>query len=195
MPLIPFISYVFVVTFTPGPNNIMSLINAKKFGYRKSLKFRLGVFSGFIIIMLLSSYFNLLLFNFIPKIKIYMGIIGAAYMVYLAVKIMTEKPDENQNQEQRFNTFFAGILLQFINPKVIMYGITLTANFILPYYDSHLALILFSVFLASISLTSVTCWALFGMFFRKFLAQYKRPFNIIMGLLLLYSAYIISGIN
>ncbi len=62
-PLIPFLSYVFVVTFTPGPNNIMSMVNASQYGYKKTLNFIFGVLTGFILIMILSSYFNLFLFK------------------------------------------------------------------------------------------------------------------------------------
>lgn len=193
--IIPFLSYVFVVTFTPGPNNILSLVNANKFGYKKTFKFLLGIFTGFITIMLLCSYFNLLLFKIIPKVKIYMGILGATYMTYLAIKLITSKSQKNENNNQQLSTFYTGMLLQFVNPKVILYGITVISNFIIPYYKSNTSLILFSIFLASVAFIATSCWALFGMIFREFLSKYERPFNITMGLLLLYSAYSISGIT
>ncbi|WP_312815044.1 hypothetical protein [Sedimentibacter sp.] len=34
-----FISYAFITSFTPGPNNIMSMTNATKYGFKKSLPF------------------------------------------------------------------------------------------------------------------------------------------------------------
>ncbi len=40
-----FLSYVIITTFTPGPNNIMSMSNASRYGFRKSLPFNVGVFS------------------------------------------------------------------------------------------------------------------------------------------------------
>lgn len=194
--LLPFLSFVFVTTFTPGPNNILSMSNANKFGYKKTLKFMSGVFVGFVIIMLICSYFNLLLFNLIPRIKFFMGIVGALYMLYLAVKIITSEInlDENRGSE-KLNSFFTGLTMQFFNFKVIIYGITVISNFIIPYYKSSTALFLFSVFLASISVLSTSCWALFGVLFKKFLSQYQKPFNVIMGLLLIYCAFSISGIS
>lgn len=193
--LVPFLSYVFVMTFTPGPNNILSLVNANKFGYKKTVKFLLGIFTGFIVILLLSSYFNLLLFKIIPKIKIYMGLMGAAYMTYLAVKLITSKVQKKDNKNNQLNTFYTGVLLQFVNPKVILYGITVMSNFIIPYYKSNISLLLFSIFLAAVAFVSTSLWALFGMAFREFLSKHERPFNIAMGLLLIYSAYTISGID
>lgn len=193
--LASFLSYVFVVTFTPGPNNIMSMVNANKFGYKRTLRFMLGIFTGFIIIMLLSSYFNLLLFNVIPKIKIFMGILGAIYMTYLAFKTMTSKNSTEDKGNEKLNTFSTGLTMQFLNPKVILYGITVISNFIIPYYNSNITLVLFSVFLGSAAFISISCWALFGVLFQKFLSKYRKPFNIVMGLLLIYSAISISGIT
>ena len=192
--LMPFLSYVLVVTFTPGPNNIMSMVNATQFGYKKTLNFLLGIFSGFVVIMILSCYFNLFLFNMLPKVKIFMGILGSGYMLYLAFIIMVNSTKKNTNN-QRLNSFYTGMTLQFVNPKVILYGITVVSNFIIPYYRSDFSLIIFSFSLALIAFISTSCWALFGVFFERFLSRYRRPFNIAMGLLLIYSAVSISGIK
>jgi threonine/homoserine/homoserine lactone efflux protein len=186
--LVPFLSYVFVTTFTPGPNNIMSMTNANRDGFKKTINFNAGVFAGFIVIMLASSYFNLLLFNLIPRIKIFMSIVGSAYMVYLAYKIYTSEPVEGESEKAHINSFPTGLIMQFVNVKVILYGITVFSSFITPYYNTHTALILFSLLLALIGFVSTTCWALFGALFQKFLSNYRKAFNTIMSLLLLYSA-------
>lgn len=190
--LFPFLSYVFVVTFTPGPNNIMSMVNANKFGFRRTRGFLLGVFAGFSIVMILSSYFNLILFNLIPKIKVFMGILGAAYMIYLAFKIVTGKDHAEDNP--KYNSFPAGVALQFVNPKGILYGITVVSNFILPYSRSDLFLVSSSIALGAVAYLSVSSWALFGAFFQRFLSKHRKPFNVAMGILLVYSAVSISGL-
>lgn len=137
MPVLSFLLYVFVTSFTPGPNNIMAMLFANKYGLKKTLKFCVGVGAGFLIVMLLCSYLNLLLKNFIPKIEFFMTILGAGYMMYLAIKIIRSKGDNENNNEDRNNSFFMGMLLQFINPKGILYGITAIATFILPYHNSN----------------------------------------------------------
>jgi len=189
-----FISYVFVVIFTPGPNNIMSLANGNKFGYKKIVKFLIGIAFGFFIILLLSVFFNLLLFNILPKIKIIMGIIGAIYMVYLAMIIINSKDGENKGGTAKLNSFYTGVILQFVNFKGILFAITVTSNFIIPYYKSGVYLILFSFLLASITFISISCWALFGEFFQVFLSNYRKSFNVAMSALLLYSAILVSGV-
>ncbi|MEH7418710.1 LysE family transporter, partial [Neobacillus drentensis] len=98
MPILTFLLYVFVTTFTPGPNNIMAMLSANKYGFKKTIKFCLGVGTGFCVIMLLCSYFNLLLKNTIPKIEFYMIIFGSIYMLYLAVKIMFSKGNNKESE-------------------------------------------------------------------------------------------------
>lgn len=141
MPVVSFLLYIFVTSFTPGPNNIMAMAFANKYGLKRTLKFCFGVSAGFLIIMLLSSYFNLMLKSVVPKIELIMTIVGALYMIYLAIKIMKSKDSGSNGGNEKENSFFMGMVLQFINPKGILYGIMAIATFILPYHSSHGSLI------------------------------------------------------
>jgi cysteine/O-acetylserine efflux protein len=188
LPILSFLLYVFVTTFTPGPNNIMAMLSANKYGFNKTMKFCLGVGTGFFVIMLLCSYFNLLLKNTIPKIEFYMTIFGSIYMLYLAVKIMFSKGINKESDQNNQNGFYTGMILQFINPKVILYGITAISTFVIPFNNSNLSLILYSLFLAFVGFVGTVCWSSFGSLFQKFLTKYKSQFNVVMALLLLYSA-------
>lgn len=191
-----FLVYVVVMTFTPGPNNIMAMATAGKYGFKKALEYSAGVFTGFFAIMLLSSYFNLLFFNLIPKVQPVMQFIGVGFMFYLAFKIMIptkENEDADENDEQQLvdqapSIYLTALSIQLMNPKSIIYAITVVSNFIIPYYQSHLAFFLFSLLLAFISILATTSWASFGSLFNRFLVQYQKPFNLFMGGLLIYTA-------
>lgn len=182
-----FLSYVFITTFTPGPNNIMAMSNASRYGFKNSIPFNAGVFFGFLIIMVLSSFLSVALYNLIPTIKPIMTFIGAVYIMWLAWKVYKSKhyTEEEQNHT---NKFIAGLLLQFVNVKVIIYCITIVSTFIVPYYKSYIALGLFSLFLPFVSFLSTCSWAMFGSVFQKFLVKNEKTVNIIMALLLIYSA-------
>ncbi|MGO4344697.1 LysE family transporter [Paenibacillus sp. MCAF9] len=189
MALAPFLIYVIVNTFTPGPNNIMAMSNASRYGMKNSIRFLFGVATGFLLLMLLCCYFNLLLYSFVPKMKFVMNILGSLYMTYLAFKIMKSKPHCSAGDNHgQLNSFLSGMLLQFVNFKVILYGITAISTFIMPFYKSNISLLLFSMFLAFVGLVATSCWAVFGALFQKFLAAHEKKFNIFMGLLLIYSA-------
>jgi len=183
-----FLSYVFITTFTPGPNNIMAMSNAGRYGFKNSLRFNAGVFFGVLIIMVLSSFLSVMLYNLIPSIKPIMTFIGAIYILWLAWKTYSSMPHAEDEGKSNTNTFIAGILLQFVNVKVIIYCITIVSTFIVPYYNSVLALSFFSVLLPFVSFLSTCSWALFGSVFQKFLVKNERTANIIMALLLVYCA-------
>ena len=103
-----------------------------------------------------------------------------------AIKILIAKP--KTKKDTATNTFTAGLTLQFINPKVILYGITVIATFVVPYYKSNISLILFSLILAFVGFLATSCWAYFGSLLQNFLNQYNQLFNICMSILLIYSA-------
>lgn len=188
---IAFLVYVIVTSFTPGPNNIMSMAFASRSGYRSTLRFVLGVAAGTFVIALLSSFFNLLLYSMIPKVKLWMSILGCAYLLYLAMKLFRHKPGGTQVKQDHMNSFFSGFILQFINPKVILYAITAVSTFVIPFYHSSISLLLFSLFLGFIGYLSTSSWAIFGSVFQPFLTKHDRAFHIVMGLLLVYSALLI----
>ncbi|MDN4075014.1 LysE family transporter [Fictibacillus terranigra] len=189
MSILSFLLYVFVTSFTPGPNNIMAMLFANQYGLKRTLRFCFGVGAGFFIIIMLSSCFNLWLKNVIPKIEFAMTILGAVYMLYLAYKVLTStRKTKSSETEDRNNSFTAGMLLQFINPKGLLYGLTVISTFVIPFYHSNISLLLFSMFLAFIGFLSTFSWSLFGSMFQAFLSKYRRAFNVVMALLLVYSA-------
>ncbi|WP_368731741.1 LysE family translocator, partial [Proteus mirabilis] len=147
-----------MTSFTPGPNNIMAMLIANKYGIQKTIKFCLGVAVGVFVIILIGSYFNIVLEHFIPKIKFTMKILGTVYMLYLAIKILMGKPNKDDNSAIS-SSFFTGVLLQLINPKGLLYCLTVVSTFILPYYSSHVVLVGFSLFLALVGFSSTICWS------------------------------------
>ena len=189
MPLFSFLVFVIITSFTPGPNNIMAIAFANKHGLAKTLQFCIGVGVGFFTITGLSSLFNVVLTNIMPMIEFPLTILGVGYMLFLALKILTSKENNSDKEEENNRSlFFVGVLLQFVNPKGILFGITVVATYILPYYSSYISYFLFSLFLGLIGILSTFSWALFGSVFQKILLQYRRSFNIVMALLLVYSA-------
>ena len=187
MNLAAFFIYVITTTFTPGPNNLMAMSNGLHTGFKRTLKFLSGVFLGFFVVMLICGFVNFVLMSLLPSIRLWLNLLGAGYMLYLAFNVMTSKPHEEELNEG-LNTFKAGFSMQFINPKGILYGITVFSNFIIPNYQSPFLILIFSLFLATVGLIATSSWAAFGVIFRTFFSKYARIINIAMGLLLIYSA-------
>jgi len=194
MNLFAFLSYVVTTTFTPGPNSLMAMSNGLHTGFRQTLRFLESVFCGFLIVMLICGLVNFALMTLIPSLRLWLNLLGAGYMLYLAFHVLTSKPHAEE-LNQNLNSFQAGLSIQFINPKVILYGITVFSNFIIPFYQSAPAILLFAVFLATVGLLASSAWASFGVVFRTFFAKYDRMINLAMGILLIYSAIASLGVS
>jgi cysteine/O-acetylserine efflux protein len=185
--LYQFLIYIFITAYTPGPNNIMSLSNAVRYGFKKSFPFNLGILAGFSVVMLFCTLLSAIIFSYIHQAKIYMQVIGASYMLYLAWKTW-KSSSEIELEETKGASFTSGLTLQFINPKIYIYAVTAMSTFILPYFDSTLPLIGFALFLAFFGFIASVAWSSFGSTFRKILSSYSKIVNPILALLLIYCA-------
>lgn len=181
-----FLTYIAITAITPGPNNIMSMSNASRLGFRRSFPFNLGIFCGFLAVMGLCTLFSSLLFSIIPRIRIGMQILGAAYMLYLAYKTFTSKPELAADTSRA--GFVSGALLQFINPKIYIYCITAMSSYILPHFSGFWPLAGFAVLLSFVGFVCTVLWALFGSAFGRLLSGHGKIVNLIMALLLVYCA-------
>ena len=182
-----FLIYCFITAYSPGANNLLSMSNAIRLGLRRSIRFNLGILAGFAIVMSVCTAFSATLYSFLPKVKIVMQILGAAYMLYLAWKVW-KSSSELSTDGGKEASFLSGMVLQFANPKIYIYAITAMSLYILPVYDSVPALAGFVLVLTVIGASSSYVWALFGSAFCRFFAKHSKGVNLVMALLLVYYA-------
>ncbi|KTD87386.1 LysE family translocator [Paenibacillus etheri] len=192
MNIISFLIYCVVATFTPGPANIVILSSVQHSGAKKSMKYVYGATMAFGLLLILSTLLNRVLIEVIPNLLIIMQVIGSLYMLYLAYKIfkmgaMDDQPNPNAN-------FRSGLLMQFVNPKVLLFTLTVIPSYVMPFYTSSLALTLFVIIITVIGFFAFTTWVIFGTIFRRFLQNHQKVLNTLMALFLVYSAIMISGI-
>lgn len=189
MNITSFIVYCFIVTFTPGPTNIVILSTVQNNGTKKAMEYTYGATIAFGLLLVISAVVNTILKEITPKILIIMQVVGSVYMLYLAYQIY--KMDSSKSSENQTGTFIAGFLMQFLNPKVVLFTMTVIPSYILPYYVA-LSSVTFSVMaLTLIGFLAFITWVLFGTIFKVFLQKHKKIVNIVMALFLVYAAVII----
>ena len=169
------------------------MANGTKYGFRKSLKFCFGVTTGFSLIILCAIGCNYFIYEYIPIILKIMTPLGALYILWLAWVIWRDKPKAKKAEKKNrlhLDTlaFHTGMILQFVNPKGLLYGMTLITNFVFPYDRSIGMFVLVVVINWFAVLFSNICWLLFGSIFQKFFEDYKKVLNAVMALLLVYCA-------
>lgn len=187
-PWFSFLTYAIITAVTPGPNNIMSMSNGIRKGFRGALPFNMGILTGFSLVMLLCTAFCSLLSSFIPRIKLPMLLAGACYMLYLAWE--TFRSSASVESSHSHDGFLPGLLLQFINPKIYIYCIMSMEAYILPYYAGQSLLLFgFALLLAFIGFVFTLLWSAFGSGFKWLFSRHARMVNTVMALLLVYCAF------
>ena len=190
-----FLSFVLVMTYTPGPGNISSAAMGVLHGYKNTLKFLLGIATGGFIIMLLSGLISTTLLKFFPSIEATFRFIGAGYILWIALKTLRASY-MFQDNDRPIMGFVAGLLLQAMNPKAMIFGLTLYSTFLAPVISKPSYLVLSALFIAAIVFCATSTWALFGWVIRTYLRRprIERLVNLALSLLLVYTAIVLSGI-
>src|SRR5215475_9132840 len=85
---LPFITYTFVMSITPGPNNVMLTASGASFGFRRTVPHILGVCCGFVAQLLAVCAGLSALFARWPALQSALGWVGAAYLVYLGWRML-----------------------------------------------------------------------------------------------------------
>ena len=108
-------------------------------------------------------------------------------MLFLAWVIF--KSTGNIGEKHLYDGFWAGLLLQFVNPKLYLYCIVSLEVYILPHYFGNIpALAGFGLLLGVIAFSSTICWSAFGSEFKRLFSEHARVVNTVMALLLVYCA-------
>src|SRR5262245_36220665 len=122
--LFSLLSYVFISTFTPGPSNISSASTGVLHGYKNTLPYQVGLAVGVFVIMLLSGWISTTLLSIFPALEAVLRYVGAVYILYLAFGILKASYIFTANDMNPLG-FGHGIMLQILNPKLIVYAFTL----------------------------------------------------------------------
>jgi cysteine/O-acetylserine efflux protein len=188
-------SFVVVTTFTPGPNNITAMSLGVSSGYRKSLRFLAGVTAGFFGMMCLCALLAAVLLSAFPSIQPVLRIVGALYITWLAVQTFLGGM-KTEAQSPAAVGFTSGLLLQLLNAKVIIYGLTLYSTFLGSLAGRIVPLGLFAAGFAIVGFAGVSLWAGLGSSLTRLLSDRRARVitSIVLAVLLLYSAVESSGL-
>ena len=188
-----FISFVLITSFTPGPNNIACASFAMLMGYKKTLKFILGVVAGFVMILSICALLSNLILLYAPFFNTYVKYAGAVYIGWLAYQTL-KAGYSSDGQLEKFASFGRGMMLQLVNPKGLFYAMTVFTTFLAG--GGILQITPWIIFLGGICFTSISVWALFGNMIQKYMqnAKHRQAINIALASALFLTALQIADV-
>ena len=129
--MIQFALAVLLLIVTPGPGVLSAAGFGAGFGFRAGLVYVIGLFVGNFIVALsvVTGVAALVLAN--PNLRLVLTILSVVYIVYLAARIAFAGSKVAFVAAQEKPGFWAGVLLQVINPKAYVVNTTLFSGFVL----------------------------------------------------------------
>ena len=182
-----FFIYSVINAFTPGPGNILALNTVTNYGYKKGRPLFGGIFAGYYVVQMICAIFVFGVSTFLPDVLGIMKYVGAAYILWLAVHIAMSRPDTDSVEKSA--SFLKGFLLQFVNVKIYLFGITALTGYITDFSASLWVLILFEFIIATIGTVATLTWVGMGVLIQKVYQRHYRVINVILALTLLECVY------
>ncbi len=185
---LPLLSYVSLMSITPGPNNLMLAASGVNFGFRRSVPHLLGISIGHGVQVLLVSLLLGWVMAWLDDWRLLLTLAGCSYLLWLSWQVWLAG-EPQAKQVVRPMGFVAAAAFQWVNPKAWVMVIN-TALLFLPLQAelSHAAALALAC--ALINFPCICVWAGLGEALRRHLARAsaRRWFNGIMALLMALTA-------
>lgn len=184
-----FVSYVTVMSITPGPNNLLLASSGVNFGLRRTLPMLFGISAGCALQLVLTTSLLAAILNWATVLRFPLAVIGCAYLLWLSWKLFNAASPASKQQAQPMR-FVSGALFQAVNPKAWLMAINVAILFT-PRTGASLSHTLWVI--AGFTLLNFPCvmvWAILGDRLRDALrvAWKLRLFNGVMAGLMAFTA-------
>ena len=164
---------MFPLVFSPGPANVVFALSGIKQGVKKSIPLIAGIDLVFIVYSIIIGFGLGEFLKSYPQFLIAIKLLGVAYLLYLAYKFIAPANSSAAGREDKFYTFYDGVILQMLNPKCwtmlfLMFSLFLDGSF-----DKTTQVIYLVIILAILNITTHVIWVAGGAAITKYIANPK----------------------
>ena len=165
-----FIIASFLLTIAPGPDIIFLIAQTLNHGPKAGVPTALGLTFGNLIHTLAVALGISLLIQASEQAFTFIKILGACYLLYLAYEVITAQSAHTKEHIElsRHSLFVRGILMNLLNPKVILFFIAFLPQFVSPNAQNiWVEMVFFGVLFTLIVLITFGSIGLFAGYFVK----------------------------
>ena len=118
---------IFVLAVTPGPGVFAIISRSLASGFKTTLVMIAGCITGDIIFLLFAIMGMSVIAQTMGTLFLVVKIVGAAYLIFLGIKIWISKPvpvnrqQINGKKAVRYGNYLSGLGITLANPKVILF--------------------------------------------------------------------------
>jgi leucine efflux protein len=143
--LTTFIIGTILIVILPGPNSLFVMSIASRYGIKAGYKGALGVYTGDLILILLTAFGAASLLHAFPWLFTLLKIVGATYLSYLGIKLLiaarhtwkaVHSPEKVQVKQSlaEVKPFSTALTISILNPKAILFYLSFFVQFVNPLY-------------------------------------------------------------
>lgn len=180
--LLFFILACFALNMTPGPNNLLSMNNARCYGFKSALIAGLGRIAAFtVMIALAASGLAVVLFAS-ETLFLTIKVAGAAYLLWIAFNLWRSNASpvsEPESIHNRLGLAKQEFLLAAGNPKAILIFTAFLPQFVDVTANVNEQFFVLGVTFLILELVAISIYALFGVYLRQWFTKPKiaKRFN------------------
>ena len=191
--LFSLVTFSFLTTITPGPNNLMVMSSVMLFGVKRTLPHMFGIQFGFSILMVAAVLGLGELLDYFPRAQLFVQWAGAAWLCWLGLSFLKEAFRQHTSpgnmtlkKANRPFYFFEAALFQWANPKALILVLSSAGLYIDIADDIFVRAIVMVLVFVSVGLPCSFTWMLLGRTLNRWLgeASHGRVVNIVMALLI-----------
>ena len=178
-----FLPACFALNMAPGPNNLLSVSNATRYGYRASCLAGIGRLLAFAGMIALASAGLAVVLQTSALLFYGIKILGAAYLVYLAVQLWRADPQAQAESTAAKVGLWALARQEFLvaagNPKAILIFTAFLPQFVVPGEPITPQFTLLGAMFLMLEWIAISAYAYMGLHMRRWFAEPrgKRLFN------------------
>ncbi|KAF0866242.1 LysE family translocator [Pseudomonas sp. LD120] len=188
--LLLFIPACFALNMAPGPNNLLSVSNATRYGYRQSCLAGIGRLLAFALMIALAAAGLAVVLQTSELLFHAIKILGAGYLLYLAWQLWRANPGHEEPGEAARVGLWALARQEFLvaagNPKAILIFTAFLPQFVDPAQPMGPQFLVLGVLFLGLEWIAIGAYAYMGLHMRRWFAapRGKRLFNRGCALLL-----------
>ncbi|RCV88373.1 LysE family translocator [Billgrantia montanilacus] len=181
--LLLFIPACFALNLAPGPNNLLSMSNAKRYGVNVACLAGIGRLAAFVAMIALAASGLATVLYASEKLFLAVKLLGAAYLFWLAYQLWFATPGDGREIEGRQRSLPGLARQEFLlaagNPKAILIFTAFLPQFVDPAGDIALQFTILGALFLLLEWVAIAGYAYVGAFLRQWFSRpaMQRLFN------------------
>lgn len=180
--LLFFIPACFALNMTPGPNNLLSMNNARCYGFKSAFMAGLGRIAAFAVMIGLAASGLAVVLYASEALFLTIKIVGAAYLLWIAVNLWRSEASpisEIETIQNRFGLAKQEFLLAAGNPKAILIFTAFLPQFVDVSANVNEQFLILGLTFLILELGAISLYAIFGIYLRQWFTkpQMAKRFN------------------